>query len=119
MDPVTIGTIVVTAVTGITSWFRATQAQRQATAAAGARAQLAWVCALVVKQIEKTVRKDFSPTLTATEARDLLTLAVKRALALLAPQRKAIEKALGVDLNEVIRAELEIALQSQRQVIRR
>lgn len=115
MDPVTIGTVLSIAITGIISWFRATKSERQKTAAEAARAQLKWVANIVVKQIETTARKRLGTgALSEENARDLLALATNRAVSMLAPQRQRIEKALGVDLLEVIRAELELALSSQR-----
>lgn len=118
MDPVTIGTIVVTAITGILSWFRASKNQREATAAEAARKDLKWAANLAVATIQATARGKLAIPLTEKQARDLLTAASTIALKLLQPKRAQIEKAIGIDAAEVIRAEIELALATQKALVK-
>lgn len=114
MDPVTIGTVAVTVVTGFFSWFRASKAQREATTAEAARKDLRWAANLAVATIQATARNRMGAEITDKQARELLTAAATIALKLLAPKRAKIEKALGIDATEVIRAEIELALANQK-----
>lgn len=114
MDPVTIGTIAVTVVTGFLSWLRANKGQREATAAEAARKDLKWAANLAVATIQATVRSKFNVPITEKQARDLLTSASAIALKLLDSKRERIEKALGLPASEVIRAEIELALAHQK-----
>jgi len=108
VEAVTIGASVIGA---LFTWWRGSKADRQRQATDAARDTIRWVVERVVREIEVTARKRFGIALSAQEARELLEVAVKRVLAVLEPQRKKLEKALGLpDLEDIIRGDVELAL---------